>query len=85
MKKVIFVVLACLCAVLILTGCNATQAAEWHQEDSERFVIAFSEGTNTVYVDTGTGVMYFFHNSGSGGGMTVMVDADGKPLIWEGD
>ena len=38
---------------------------------------------NRVYVDTETNVMYFENDIS--GGMTIMVDENGKPLIWEGD
>jgi hypothetical protein len=31
--------------------------------------------------DTETGVHYLFWDSGYGGGLTVMVDAEGKPLV----
>ena len=35
-----------------------------------------------IWVDTQTGVQYFFHQSGYAGGMTVLVDAEGKPLLY---
>lgn len=85
MKKVIFVVLACFFVTVMLTCCGATPAADGYKKDTDRFVVAIAEGGNTVYVDTETGVMYLFRKEGYEGGMTVMVDADGKPLIWEGD
>ena len=34
-----------------------------------------------IWVDTETGVQYIYHSQGYGGGMTVLVDEDGKPLI----
>ena len=34
-----------------------------------------------IYVDDLTGVQYLLSNCG---GVCVMVDAEGKPLIWEG-
>lgn len=37
-----------------------------------------------IYIDTETNVMYFFAKNGYGAGMCVMVDAEGKPLIYEG-
>lgn len=79
MKKAM-VVLALAC--IVLTGC--TPQADGYQEGTDRFKVAISEGDNRVYVDTETGVMYFYHKNGYGGGMSVMLDADGNPLIWEG-
>ena len=35
-----------------------------------------------IWVDTYTGVQYFFHQSGYAGGMTVLVDAEGKPILY---
>jgi hypothetical protein len=34
-----------------------------------------------VYVDKQTGVNYLFSGSGYAGGMTVLVDREGKPII----
>ena len=38
--------------------------------------------SNEVLVDTQTGVQYFYHSGGYGGGMAVLVDAEGKPLLY---
>ena len=38
--------------------------------------------TNEIWVDTQTGVQYFYHGGGYGGGMAVLVDAEGKPLLY---
>ena len=47
----------------------------------KRFEKVYSQGamsTNEIWVDTQTGVQYFYH----GGGMAVLVDAEGKPLLY---
>lgn len=36
-----------------------------------------------IIVDKETGVLYLWHNEGDAGGLTVMVDAEGKPLLYE--
>jgi len=36
---------------------------------------------NEIWVDTKTGVNYLYHTSGYGGGLTVLVDREGKPII----
>ena len=33
-------------------------------------------------MDTQTGVQYLYHSSVNSGGLTVLVDADGKPLLY---
>lgn len=34
-----------------------------------------------IWVDTKTGVNYLFHVSGYAGGMTPLLDRDGKPVV----
>lgn len=41
--------------------------------------------SNTIYVDSETNVMYFWHTGGYSGGLTVMVNENGQPLIWKGE
>jgi len=50
----------------------------------DRFEKIYSEGFMTVteiWVDKETGVNYLFHNSGNAGGLTVLLDRDGKPVV----
>ena len=49
----------------------------------ERFVRIHSEimGCEQIVVDTKTGVNYLFVQSGYAGGLTVLLDRDGKPVI----
>ena len=50
----------------------------------KRFVKIDSEGAmnvSEIWVDTKTGVNYFFHASGYAGGLTPLLDREGKPII----
>ncbi|MBE6920913.1 MAG: xylan 1,4-beta-xylosidase [Ruminococcaceae bacterium] len=50
----------------------------------KRFVRTWSDGafgSNEIWVDRQTGVNYLFHASGYAGGMCVLVDREGKPVI----
>ena len=50
----------------------------------KRFIKVWSDGafgSNEIWVDRQTGVNYLFHNGGYGGGLTVLVDREGKPII----
>ena len=38
--------------------------------------------SSEVLVDTQTGVQYLFHFDGSAAGLTLLVDAEGKPLLY---
>ena len=39
-------------------------------------------GGNEIWVDTQTGVQYLLHYNGNAAGLTVLVDAEGKPLLY---
>ncbi|WP_125606449.1 DUF6440 family protein [Lapidilactobacillus bayanensis] len=41
---------------------------------------AFASGTK-ILKDTQTGVLYLFHYSGYAGGLTVLLDQNGQPVI----
>ena len=77
-RKTIIAVLAAVLACLIAVGCTDSVTA-----GDGRFL---HEGYGTAHVitDTHTGVqyMYYYYNS-RGGGITVLVDANGMPLIQE--
>ena len=50
----------------------------------KRFVKTWSDGalgSNEIWIDTKTGVNYLFHASGYAGGLTVLVDREGKPIV----
>ena len=52
--------------------------------DDKRFVKTWSDGvfgSNEIWVYKETGVNYLFHASGYAGGLTVLVDAQGKPIV----
>ena len=49
----------------------------------KRFVKVYSQGAGhiKIFVDKQTGVNYLFCNDGYAGGMAVLLDKDGKPVI----
>jgi|GEM_PF-158517 len=64
----------------------------FHREENimasdRRFIKVFSEGGgfkagSQIWVDRETGVQYLWHADGYAGGLTVLVDAEGKPLLY---
>ena len=51
---------------------------------NERFEKIYSQGSinvTEIWVDRETGVNYMFHACGSAGGITPMLDREGKPVI----
>ena len=50
----------------------------------DRFIKVYSQGAVTsteILVDRETGVNYLFHAAGYAGGLTPLLDAEGKPVI----
>ena len=53
-------------------------------KNNERFEKVYSQGqfnVTEIWVDKQTGVNYVFHASGYAGGMTPLLDRDGKPVV----
>ena len=51
---------------------------------NDRFEKVYSQGSlnvTEIWVDKETGVNYVFHQSGYAGGMTPLLDREGKPVI----
>lgn len=53
--------------------------------DKGRFEVVHKESTamtvTQILVDKETGVNYLWHAEGYGGGLTVLLDKDGKPVV----
>ena len=50
---------------------------------NNRFIKTYTQGMGAVeiWVDKETGVNYIYRQSGHSGGLTVLLDADGKPVV----
>ena len=51
---------------------------------NDRFEKVYTQGAlnvTEIWVDKETGVNYIFHQSGYAGGMTPLLDRDGKPVV----
>ena len=92
MKKNIAIILAIL-MVIMLTGCSESnqQSMLNNSENNARFVLQEAIGTDYIYVDTRTGVLYFVHQNKSGTDSSynfawgsVLMGADGLPLLAPG-
>lgn len=51
----------------------------------KRFEVVYEQSKfssiTKILIDKETGVNYLFHNAGYAGGLTVLLDQDGKPVI----
>lgn len=74
---------------LMLAGCargkvDAGQIAD-AEMDNKMFMVVSNEDTGKVIVDKSTRVMYWMSDgSYNAGNLTLLVNADGTPRIWEG-
>lgn len=53
-------------------------------KEKERFEKVYSQGKMTItqiWVDKETGVNYLWHEDGYSGGLTPLLDQEGKPVI----
>ena len=81
MEKVIGIILIIIISLVILTGCTSNAVTE-SRFIRERLEIGGNE--SCIIIDTATKVQYIY-KSGYGGGLTLLVDAEGKPLLYQGD
>lgn len=87
---IVFIIVACATMIAYATdpatkeSIAEAQAEAKQQKAEERFFMPdINTGKGAIIVDRETGVCYYWRKSMNAGGMTVLVDADGKPVIWE--
>lgn len=84
MKKKI--IAAIVTATLLLTGCSDMANVSEEQGNTEDTIVQVENRWGyRIYADKDTGVMYLYMGNGNGGGLTVMLNADGTPKIWQGE
>lgn len=82
MRKIIAIICILIMSCLIFTGCGT--------KENSRFVIIDSDVetedriTSTLYADKQTNVVYLFTENGSyGQTMTVLLNPDGTPILYD--
>lgn len=78
MKKKI--IAAILTVTLLIAGCESVNV---DTEQNEKLIIVERGNGYGICADKDTGVMYLFIKNG--GGITVMLNTDGTPKIWNGE
>ena len=89
MKKILSIFICVCILIFAFAACCGSNTADAKVEEYNRFeAIKDVEitGSNETYilVDDETGVCYLFVDGYESCTITVMLDADGKPLIWSG-
>lgn len=89
--KVLAFIIVLILGIALLVACQPSEELVEDIETSSRFVLVESFKTDTlsssaayVIVDTETNVCYLLVVESQGAGLTVMVDVEGNPLLWEG-
>lgn len=81
----IFIIPVC----ILFTGCGGTQKAnDYSKSQNDRFLLIkeYKDGVDTyiILVDKETRVLYLRYSESYRAGLTVMLDANGNPLLYEG-
>ena len=79
-KKLITAIIT---VALLIAGCSDTANVSAGQKNT--MVLVESGQEYLIYADNDTGVMYLYITISTGGGLTVMLNADGTPKIWQGE
>ena len=92
MKKFIICLLCVLIipACLLFSGCGVEKTKGYSRENNNRFCYVkeykiHGEGSFYILVDKETKVMYLCQDNPYQYGMTVLLDSDGKPMLYEGE
>lgn len=73
-----------LCVLAVVNDANVKEEKGIvFEDDTERFQSIDEFDGVCVIVDTETGVQYLWRGAGYKGGLTVLLDAEGKPLLYE--
>jgi hypothetical protein len=83
-KKYIAVLLICVFAIFTLVGCNTVnKSANYNGNATDNTFTLISSGSRmSIYKENVTDVMYVTYHAGYKGGLTVMLDTDGTPLLY---
>ena len=67
--------------VVIINSVDIKVVVKMAKDKRFEKIYSQSMGTMEIWVDKETGVNYLYHQSGYSGGLTVLLDKDGKPVI----
>lgn len=93
MKKKLLILLCSLLLSVSLVGCGSENKSENEKNitteyvtfaDREYLLVTHEDEFGHVYVDVETKVQYLHIGRGQYSTMTILIDADGKPILYEG-
>ena len=71
--------------MLVMTLCSCSCEPIETRNYNSMYNITEIKSNNWVYVDTETNVMYWYSGHGYGGGLSLMLNADGMPKIYDAE
>ena len=87
MKKIMLIAICSILCMVSLTGCNirSAKSTEKQKVENQMMIVVDETGDYVIYAHKETGVMYFSRDTIHGTSICVMVDAEGKPLIFRAE
>lgn len=85
MKRKIILILVLIFALSVFAACAPARVTSEEQEQESMFVVVETSSTWEIVYHKETRVMYAVSSSMyNHGNFTLLVDADGNPLLWNG-
>lgn len=86
MKKKLLILLCSLLLSVSLVGCGDPESVSNPTiKYGSRFLDINTGKYTCIIIDKETKVQYLYAGYGSAGGLTILVDAEGKPILYEGN
>ena len=89
MKKTLSLLLICIMLSCSLAGCGSSDSdyGDFFTVNGRTFVQILATGRDTcIVVDIQEKTQYLYLDAfGHGGGLTLLVDSEGKPILYEGE
>ena len=70
-------------SMLIVLLCSCSSEQPQSRTYDSMYDITEIKSNSWVYVDTETNVMYWYSGHGYGGGLSIMLNADGSPKLYD--
>lgn len=83
MKKFVAIFMAIVLCACLFVGCEESEDREYWA-DTGFVYIESKKHLNYLYYEV-TGVMYVYDDCAYRGGLAPLLNADGTPIIWEGE
>lgn len=81
MKKIVAIIFVLMMSCFIFAGCGTKENSRFIIIDSD--VSSEDMFSSQLYADKQTGVVYWFSKSGYGHTMTVLLNPDGTPVLYD--